>query len=125
MVYLLISTYFTVYQDSFEMERNYSISCMDSGTGTYNINIYRSSNLNSYVYTFVVQKAIWLNYAYQLEFLAQHTFFQLWLSGSLFFIINAWVMTELIMNHQYETIFNTSDKVRWVWGMGDPGSKRL
>lgn len=89
------------------------------------IYIYRSSNLNSYIYTSAVQKAIWLNYAYQLEFLAQHTFFQLWLSGSLFFIINAWVMTELIMNHQYETIFNTSDKVRWVWGMGDPGSKRL
>ncbi|CAO3677922.1 unnamed protein product [Rhizopus microsporus] len=73
----------------------------------------------------IAGQAIWLKYAYQLEFLAQHTFFQLWLSGSLFFIINAWVMTELIMNHQYETIFNTSDKVRWVWGMGDPGSKRL
>ncbi|KAG1141783.1 hypothetical protein G6F38_008183 [Rhizopus arrhizus] len=72
----------------------------------------------------VVGQAVWLNYAYQLEFLAQHTFFQLWLSGTLFFMINTWVMVELIKNHQYETVFNSNDKIRWVWGMGDPGSKR-
>ncbi|CAO3704042.1 unnamed protein product [Rhizopus stolonifer] len=74
--------------------------------------------------SWVAGQGIWLSYAYQLEFLAQHTFFQLWVAGALFFAINAWVMVELITQHQYEPVFNSYDKIRWVWGMGDPGTKR-
>ncbi|KAI9259374.1 PIG-M-domain-containing protein [Sporodiniella umbellata] len=74
--------------------------------------------------SWVAGQGLWLNYAYQLEFLAQPTFFQLWIAGALFFTANIWIVVELITKHQYEPVFNSSDKIRWVWGVGDPGSKR-
>lgn len=69
-------------------------------------------------------QGLWLNFAYQLEFLGQNTFLQLWIAGVVFFVINCWIVVELILNHQYEHVYGSRGRIRWVWGMGDPGSKR-
>ncbi|KAG1082597.1 hypothetical protein G6F42_022520 [Rhizopus arrhizus] len=72
----------------------------------------------------VAGQGLWLNFAYQLEFLGQNTFLQLWIAGVTFFIVNCWIVVELILNHQYEPIYGSSGRIRWVWGNGDPGSRR-
>ncbi|KAK4518905.1 Alginate_lyase domain-containing protein [Mucor velutinosus] len=72
----------------------------------------------------VAGQGLWLNFAYQLEFLGQNTFLQLWIAGVTFFVMNCWIVVELILNHQYEPIYGSSGRIRWVWGNGDPGSKR-
>lgn len=69
-------------------------------------------------------QGLWLNYAYQLEFLGRNTFLQLWIAGVIFFVINCWIVVELILNHQYERVYGLSGRIRWVWGNGDPGTKR-
>jgi phosphatidylinositol glycan class M len=69
-------------------------------------------------------QGLWLNFAYQLEFLGQNTFLQLWIAGVFFFVINCWIVVEMILSHQYERIYGSSGRIRWVWGRGDPGSKR-
>ncbi|KAG2235634.1 hypothetical protein INT48_008510 [Thamnidium elegans] len=89
-----------------------------------------SSNINfkwkglMLVIAWAAGQGLWLNYAYQLEFLGQNTFLQLWIAGTSFFIINCWIVVELILNHQYERVYGSNGRIRWVWGMGDPGSKR-
>ncbi|KAI8351486.1 PIG-M-domain-containing protein [Choanephora cucurbitarum] len=70
-------------------------------------------------------QACWLYYAYGLEFLGQNTFLSLWAAGVVFFVINCWIIVEFIYQHHYEPIYGSSGRVRWVWGMGDPGTKRL
>ncbi|KAI8348862.1 PIG-M-domain-containing protein [Blakeslea trispora] len=78
----------------------------------------------SMVVAWAAGQAIWLYYAYGLEFLGQNTFFSLWMAGVVFFVINCWIIVEFISQHQYEPIYGSSGRVRWVWGMGDPGIKR-
>ncbi|KAI8071330.1 PIG-M-domain-containing protein [Gongronella butleri] len=67
----------------------------------------------------VVGQALWLQSAYQLEFLGQNTFFSLWMASIVFFIINGWIAVSLIANHQFERVFGKHGRIRWVWGLGD------
>jgi phosphatidylinositol glycan class M len=39
---------------------------------------------------------LWLFFAYKLEFLGENTFFQIWLSGVVYFAINVWILHQLI-----------------------------
>jgi phosphatidylinositol glycan class M len=41
-------------------------------------------------------QAVWLQSAYQLEFLAQQAFFRVWVASVLFFLANAWILTKLV-----------------------------
>ncbi|KAI7907986.1 PEANUT1 [Cokeromyces recurvatus] len=72
----------------------------------------------------IIGQALWLNFAYKLEFLGKNTFLELWMSGTIFFIINCWIVVEMILNYRYEPIYGSTGRIRWVWGNGDPGSKR-
>ncbi|KAG0164879.1 hypothetical protein DFQ30_009260, partial [Apophysomyces sp. BC1015] len=64
---------------------------------------------------------VWLHFAYKLEFLGQNTFFSIWIASMLFFTANCWIVVELILNHRFEYLYGASGRIRWVWGMGDPG----
>ena len=69
-------------------------------------------------------QGIWLHFGYKLEFLGQNTFSSLWAASILFFIANCWIAVELVLHHRFEYLYSTSGRIRWVWGMGDPGSNR-
>ncbi|KAI9266767.1 PIG-M-domain-containing protein [Phascolomyces articulosus] len=66
-------------------------------------------------------QGIWLNYAYHLEFLGENTFFSIWIASIVFFIINCWIAVELILNHRFEYVYGNTGRIRWVFGMGEPG----
>ncbi|KAI7869048.1 PIG-M-domain-containing protein [Spinellus fusiger] len=76
----------------------------------------------SLVLAWVASQGLWLQFAYQLEFLGQNTFFSLWLSSLLFFIVNCWIIVEFVLHHQFEYVYSKSGRIRWAWGMGDSGS---
>ncbi|CAG8618896.1 11549_t:CDS:2 [Gigaspora rosea] len=60
-------------------------------------------------------QAIWLYQAYLLEFLGENTFLMIWLASIAFFVINIWILTEIVKNHNYEKCFELG-KIRNVWG---------
>ncbi|ORY06824.1 hypothetical protein K493DRAFT_273919 [Basidiobolus meristosporus CBS 931.73] len=66
------------------------------------------------ILAWVGSQGFWLNFGYQLEFLGQNVFYQLWVSGILFFMANTWILVEFVQNHCYEPVFNAG-KVRRVW----------
>ncbi|RHZ87750.1 hypothetical protein Glove_30g63 [Diversispora epigaea] len=59
-------------------------------------------------------QAFWLYQAYQAEFLGENTFLRIWMAGVTFFIVNVWILTELIKNHNYKKCFELGT-VRRVW----------
>ncbi|KAI8337144.1 PIG-M-domain-containing protein [Chlamydoabsidia padenii] len=69
----------------------------------------------------VAGQGLWLQSAYQLEFLGQNTFLSLWSSSLFFFMINCWIVVTLVKNHDFEPVYGKSGRIRWVWGKGDPG----
>ncbi|KAI8049170.1 PIG-M-domain-containing protein [Syncephalis plumigaleata] len=60
----------------------------------------------SLIIMWIATQGAWLNYAYQLEFLGQNTFFAIWLSGLAFFMANIWILVELIQHHNYRAWFS-------------------
>ncbi|KAJ1966901.1 GPI mannosyltransferase 1 [Dispira parvispora] len=46
----------------------------------------------------VVSQGAWLRYAYLLEFLGESTFSSLWIAGAAFFLVNNWILVQII-NH--------------------------
>lgn len=50
-------------------------------------------------------QAIWLNYAYRLEFLGHNTFFQIWISGIAFFLANIAIIIMFIKNQTIVPFF--------------------
>lgn len=48
----------------------------------------------------LLSQALWLNFAYQLEFLGQNTFFIIWIAGIVFFLTHILVMTQIMRYHQ-------------------------
>jgi phosphatidylinositol glycan class M len=49
----------------------------------------------------VASQAIWLSYAYQLEFLSRSVFMQLWCAGVLFLLGNSYVLVRFIQLYRY------------------------
>ena len=47
-----------------------------------------------------VSQGVWLFFAYQLEFLGQNTFYQIWWASLLFFAVNIWILLEFVWNHR-------------------------
>lgn len=45
-------------------------------------------------------KALWLNFAYNLEFLGLDTFAQLWYSSALFFAVNILILSAVILHQR-------------------------
>ncbi|CAO3580897.1 unnamed protein product [Absidia cylindrospora] len=74
------------------------------------------------VLAWIAGQGLWLQSAYQLEFLGQNTFFSLWLSSLFFFVMNSWIVVTLVKNHDFELVYAKSGRIRWVWGKGDPAS---
>lgn len=44
----------------------------------------------------------WLYWGYQLEFEGRSVFTELWLAGILFFLVNVWIIVELIRHHRLD-----------------------
>ncbi|CAJ0844879.1 831_t:CDS:2, partial [Entrophospora sp. SA101] len=57
------------------------------------------------LFAWVIGQAIWLYYAYNLEFLGENTFSKIWMSSILFFLINIWILTEFIKNYEFTQVF--------------------
>ncbi|XP_071785396.1 GPI mannosyltransferase 1-like isoform X2 [Asterias amurensis] len=51
-------------------------------------------------------QALWLYFAYYLEFEGQNTFITLWLAGLLFFSINIAILTRIMLNYKGHRTFN-------------------
>lgn len=49
-------------------------------------------------------QGLWLWFAYRLEFLAENTFFSIWVAGIVFFVINVAIIISLILNHKVTSI---------------------
>jgi len=43
---------------------------------------------------------LWLNFAYELEFLGKNTFFQVWFAGIVFFVVNIWMLGQFLTHHK-------------------------
>lgn len=52
-------------------------------------------------------QGLWLWYAYRLEFLAENTFFSIWIAGIGYFIINVIIIISLVINHSVEKVPET------------------
>ncbi|KAI8099307.1 PIG-M-domain-containing protein [Halteromyces radiatus] len=72
------------------------------------------------ILSWIAGQGLWLQSAYQLEFLGQNTFFSLWLASLFFFLMNSWIVVSLVRHHEFEPVYGKSGRIRWVWGMGDP-----
>eukprot|EP00033_Pygsuia_biforma_P004573 GCRY01005015.1.p1 GENE.GCRY01005015.1~~GCRY01005015.1.p1 ORF type:complete len:436 (-),score=79.91 GCRY01005015.1:90-1397(-) len=48
---------------------------------------------------------LWMWFGYQLEFLGTNTFFSLWLAGVLFFVVNMYILAEIIRHHTLTPVF--------------------
>jgi phosphatidylinositol glycan class M len=59
-------------------------------------------------------QALWLYQAYNLEFLGENTFFNIWLASIVFFMANIWILIEFVQNHVYEKCFELG-KIRNIW----------
>ncbi|CAG8491470.1 3374_t:CDS:2 [Diversispora eburnea] len=62
----------------------------------------------------VGSQAFWLYQAYQVEFLGENTFLRIWMASVTFFIVNVWILTELVKNHNYKKCFELGT-VKRVW----------
>lgn len=67
------------------------------------------------LFAWISGQAIWLYQAYLLEFLGENTFLRIWMASIAFFVINIWILTEIVKNHNYEKCFELG-KIRNVWG---------
>ncbi len=47
----------------------------------------------------------WLYWGYELEFLGNSVFLELWGASILFFVVNCWLLWALVRNHQYRPLF--------------------
>ena len=47
-------------------------------------------------------QGIWLWYAYRLEFLGENTFYEIWLAGCAFFVVNVGIIIALIWHHKVD-----------------------
>ncbi|KAF9343898.1 hypothetical protein BGX34_006236, partial [Mortierella sp. NVP85] len=59
-----------------------------------------------------VTQGLWLSQAYNLEFLGQNTFWNLFLASGLMFATNVWILVELISGADYEPIFGDRGLIR-------------
>jgi phosphatidylinositol glycan class M len=46
----------------------------------------------------VVAQLLWLNFAYQLEFLGENTFLEVWFAGLLFFAVNIYILFSCVVS---------------------------
>ena len=61
-----------------------------------------SSSIGLFVLGFwVAGQALWLSFAYRLEFLGENTFLELFVSSIVFFAINTWVLSCFIKYHRF------------------------
>lgn len=60
-------------------------------------------------------QVLWLTQAYNLEFMGQNTFWNLFLASGLMFATNVWILVELISGADYEPIFGDRGLIRKVW----------
>lgn len=56
------------------------------------------------ILSWVSGQAIWLGFAYKLEFLGQNTFYEIWVSGIVYFLINVLIIVSLIHYHKINKI---------------------
>jgi len=49
----------------------------------------------------VSSQLLWFHYAYKLEFLGNNTFYQIWLAGLLYFIVNVYILTQILSHHRF------------------------
>lgn len=61
------------------------------------------------MFTFNIQKAIWLYFAYRLEFNGENTFLELWLSSIIFLIINCFLMKYAFLDNY---LFEEKQKIK-------------
>ncbi|CAG8543620.1 1652_t:CDS:2 [Funneliformis mosseae] len=66
------------------------------------------------LFAWIGGQALWLYQAYNLEFLGENTFFNIWLASIVFFMANVWILTEFVQNHVYEKCFDLG-KIRKIW----------
>jgi hypothetical protein len=45
-------------------------------------------------------QGLWLWFAYRLEFLGENTFFEIWVAGIIYFIINVVIIIVIVLNHR-------------------------
>ncbi|KAI9309325.1 PIG-M-domain-containing protein [Cunninghamella echinulata] len=69
----------------------------------------------SLVLAWIISQALWLQSAYQLEFMGENTFISLWISSILFFISNCWIVVSFILNHQYERVYGKNGRIRSIY----------
>jgi len=53
-----------------------------------------------------LSQVLWLNFAYQLEFLGENSFLQIWFSGLIFFGCNCWILAQFILYHKFKPLFD-------------------
>mmetsp|Transcript_16072 Transcript_16072/g.18172 ORF Transcript_16072/g.18172 Transcript_16072/m.18172 type:complete len:211 (+) Transcript_16072:3-635(+) len=53
----------------------------------------------------IIGQANWLFWAYKLEFLGENTFFNVWASSIVFFVINVFIILQLVFSHQEKRNF--------------------
>jgi phosphatidylinositol glycan class M len=66
----------------------------------------------------IITQAIWLSFAYRLEFLGENTFFALWIAGLGFFMANVWILVSFIQYHHYAPWFQHG-KLLQIWNKSD------
>lgn len=48
-------------------------------------------------------QALWLKFAYDLEFLGKNVYHQLWACSVLFLLVNCWELCEIILAYQWSS----------------------
>lgn len=53
------------------------------------------------VVIWLISQALWLSFAYKLEFMGEQVFFLLWICGIVFFVVNTWIIGEFCHNTRF------------------------